>query len=101
MTQEAKKLDSRDNVATALEQLARGSVAQVLCDDGTHASIPLSEDVPFGFKLATRNIAAGEPILKYGEVIGVASQDIKAGAMVHVHNVDGNRARGDIQGEAK
>ena len=41
--------------------------------------------------LAARNIAKGEPVVKYGEHIGVASCDIKAGEHVHVHNVEGRR----------
>jgi len=96
MTQNAMKLNGRDNVAMALDQLAKGTEAQVTCDDGSKTGVALVEDIPFGFKLATRDIQAGEPILKYGEVIGVASRDIRAGSVVHVHNVDGTRARGDL-----
>jgi altronate dehydratase small subunit len=96
MTQNAMKLNGRDNVAMALDLLAAGTEALVLCEDGTRAGVALTEEIPFGFKLATRDITAGEPILKYGEVIGVASRDIKAGSVVHVHNVDGTRARGDL-----
>ena len=47
--------------------------------------------------MAARAIAAGEPVLKYGEVIGLASQDIAPGQWVHVHNVESARARGDLQ----
>jgi hypothetical protein len=36
---------------------------------------------PAGHKLATPFITAGQPILKYGQVIGAATQDIAAGAM--------------------
>ncbi len=41
-----------------------------------------------GHKIATRRIAAGDPIRKYDQIIGFASQDIAAGAHVHVHNVE-------------
>ena len=44
-------------------------------------------DVPAGHKLALRDIAAGEKIVKYGFPIGIATTDIKAGDWVHVHNV--------------
>ena len=38
-----------------------------------------------------RDIRKGEPVVKYGEHIGIASCDIKAGEHVHVHNVEGHR----------
>ncbi len=96
MAKNAMKLNERDNVAMAMEDLAKGTIAEVVSHDGGIARVALLEDIPFGFKLATRDIRKGAEILKYGEVIGVASQDIKSGALVHVHNVDGVRARGDM-----
>lgn len=44
-------------------------------------------DLPLGHKVARRAIAVGEKILKYGAPIGVATQEIAAGAHVHTHNV--------------
>ena len=41
--------------------------------------------------VAIEPIAKGEPVVKYGEHIGIASSDIKAGEHVHVHNVEGHR----------
>jgi hypothetical protein len=43
--------------------------------------------VPPGHKLAVRDIAAGEPVRRYGQIIGFASQAIRCGAHVHVHNL--------------
>ena len=43
--------------------------------------------VPFGHKVAAREIAAGEPVVKYHEPIGRASRAIRPGEHVHVHNV--------------
>jgi altronate hydrolase len=42
--------------------------------------------VPAGHKVATRAIAAGQPIHRYGQVIGVASRDIAPGEHVHTQN---------------
>ena len=53
--------------------------------------------IPAGHKVATRFIVAGQPILKYGQVIGVATEDIPAGAHVHVHNL----AVSDLRREAE
>lgn len=43
--------------------------------------------VPAGYKIASRDIAKGEPILKYNVTIGFAAADIPAGTMVHSHNM--------------
>ena len=43
-----------------------------------------------GHKYALRDIKAGEDIIKYGNPIGHATEDIKAGEHVHTHNVKTN-----------
>lgn len=43
--------------------------------------------IPIGHKVALKDINQGEPIIKYGMVIGKASQNIKEGEWVHTHNV--------------
>lgn len=52
--------------------------------------LPLTVAVSMGHKLARRDIAAGEPVVKYGAVIGTATADIPQGAHVHTHNVRSN-----------
>ncbi len=96
METKALKLNGKDNVATALDKLLKGTKAVVNCDDGPVQTIELAEDVPFGFKFATEPIRPGQPIVKYGEVIGVASLPIETGSLVHIHNVEGTRGRGDV-----
>ncbi len=44
--------------------------------------------IPAGHKVATRSMAAGDPIRKYDQTIGFASEDIAAGDHVHVQNVE-------------
>ena len=87
-------LTAKDNVATALEDLPAGSLVTVSAD-GEEATVRLQEHIPFGHKFAVRPIAAGEDILKYGQVIGAATRDIRPGEHVHVHNLEGKRGRGD------
>ena len=60
-------------------------------NDADNTSIVLEEDpgetsVHRGHKVASQAIACGTPILKYGQVIGLASRDIDSGEHVHVHN---------------
>ena len=45
------------------------------------------EIIPSGHKIATEEIASGSAVRKYGQVIGVATRDIAAGAHVHVQNL--------------
>lgn len=69
-----------DNVTTLLDRqvdLAQLSTGQ-----------PIARGVPFGHKVALRDIPAGAAVVKYGVVIGYASITIQAGEHVHVHNVD-------------
>ena len=56
----------------------------------------LTEDIPFGHKVALTDIPRGTPVLKYGEQIGLATHDIARGQHVHVHNIESTRGRGDL-----
>lgn len=77
-------LDARDNVANALHALDAG--ASVIAGA---AAVVARVAIPMGHKLAVRDIAEGEAVVKYGHAIGRATADIRAGDHVHVHNVDG------------
>ncbi|MEW6332920.1 MAG: UxaA family hydrolase [Thermodesulfobacteriota bacterium] len=85
----------QDNVATALEEIGAGENVAVPLADGSLA-LTAAEAIPFGFKIAVQEIPQGEIIRKYGETIGRASSAIAKGAMVHIHNLEGTRARGDL-----
>ena len=95
-------LHPKDNVATALVDLAPGTV--VARDDvpggagqaAAPAQIEVRTAIPFGHKIALAPIGRGQPVIKYGEVIGLASADIEPGEHVHVHNVESQRGRGDL-----
>lgn len=45
------------------------------------------DQIPLGHKIALKDIKKGEPVIKYGMVIGKAYQDIKEGEWVHTHNL--------------
>ena len=83
-----------DNVCTVVENIEPGSVVAVP-DKGEQISITVNEKIPFGHKFAFRPIHPGDPIIKYGEVIGVATREIAPGQHVHVHNLESRRGRGD------
>jgi altronate dehydratase small subunit len=88
-------LSAADNVATALEELAASATVPIRLGKQIEIVTAL-ERIPFGFKIALADIPRGAPVVKYGEVIGIASSDIKTGQLVHVHNLEGARGRGDL-----
>ena len=81
--QTAFQIDRRDNVATALTPLLPGRVA--VLGDAPQPELTAAAEVPQGHKIALRDIADGEDILKYGVVIGRATAGIPAGGWVHLH----------------
>jgi len=83
-------INPKDNVATARRDLAEGTV----CKAGV-AKVRLREKIPLGHKVALRPIRKGEAIIKFGNPIGLATQDIASGEMVHIHNMESCRGRGD------
>jgi altronate dehydratase small subunit len=86
-------IDTEDNVATALIPLPKGELLSV--DSSSSVKITLLKDIPFGHKFALKDIMKGTPLIKYGETIGSATEHIKKGDHVHIHNVEGLRGRGD------
>ncbi|QYZ71299.1 UxaA family hydrolase [Neotabrizicola shimadae] len=72
------RLHDSDNVAIALSDLSKGASA---------GGMTLPGAVPRGHKIALRAIAKGENIIRYGQIIGQATEDIAAGAHVHSHNL--------------
>jgi altronate dehydratase small subunit len=90
-------LSARDNVATSLAELKAGDTIELEVN-GENRVIKLSSDISFGHKFSLSKIKQNSPVLKYGEVIGVATTDIEPGDCVHIHNVASTRGRGDLSG---
>lgn len=63
------KIDPRDNVAIALRE---------------------TETIPIGHKIALKTIKNGMEVIKYGYPIGIATQNIAEGQIVHSHNLRTN-----------
>ncbi len=71
-------LHEKDNVATVLDD----EEDKKLLEDGTL----LKGNIPIGHKIALCDIVMGEPVIKYGVKIGLATSDISRGEHVHIHN---------------
>ena len=80
MSSPAIRIHPDDNVVIARRQLLGGTV---IADEG----VTVAGLVPPGHKVATRAIAAGEPVRRYNQIIGTATQAIAAGQHVHTHNL--------------
>jgi altronate hydrolase len=74
-------INEADNVAVALVPLKKGE---------RHEGVTLLEDIPKGHKFALKEIKKGEQVIKYGNSIAHATEDIPQGAHVHTHNVHTN-----------
>jgi len=82
------RLHPNDNIAVALEDIPKGTT---LPDSG----LTTLEPVPSGHKLALSDVAPGMPVHRYGQMIGVATIPITAGAHVHSHNLGMGEHRQD------
>jgi altronate dehydratase len=78
-------VNANDNVATLLDDAAQGSAE--LLGSVSASGLQLVEPILLGHKVALQDIQSGQPILKFGEVIGAAKMDIPRGSWVHLHNL--------------
>ncbi|EPX75720.1 UxaA family hydrolase [Salipiger mucosus] len=74
------RLNADDNVAVARARIDPQEFGEV---DGIAPLAP----IPRGHKMALRAISEGEAVVKYGQVIGFATQGIAAGEHVHLQNM--------------
>jgi altronate dehydratase len=89
------QINPDDNVVTVVEEALPADTVVYVTPQGSR-EIALVETVPFGHKVALREIQPGETIVKYNEAIGTASKAIRRGEHVHSHNV-----LSAVQGAAK
>ena len=77
-TPRALRLNGDDNLVIAVDEIKAG--------DAPANAPPALERVPRGHKMATVRIETGEPIRKFGQIIGFASKPIAPGEWIHEHN---------------
>jgi len=81
------RLHPADDVVIARSQLMSGNQIEGVAVRGL---------IPPGHKIATRTIQMGEPVRRYNQIIGFASQAIAAGEHVHVHNLNMGPEKGNF-----
>lgn len=72
------QINPKDNVCIALTDLKLGEQFN---------SITLKQSIPAAHKFANKKITKGSPVIKYGQIIGIATQTIEIGEWVHTHNL--------------
>jgi altronate dehydratase len=88
-------ITARDNVATALLAIDAGQAVTI-----DARVLTARQPIPSGHKIALTDIAAGDPVIKYGQPIGLATAAIRTGEHVHTHNLSSTRGRGDLEASA-
>ena len=86
MIRKAVIIDEKDNIATATVDLKAGEKVDMFLMDEI-ISIDVAQNILFGHKFAIKDIP---------QSIGKATQYIQVGQHVHVHNVESQRGRGDL-----
>jgi altronate hydrolase len=74
------RLNENDNVVVSRAELLPGAGIE-------GGNVTARSAIPAGHKVATAPIAQGEPVRKYNQIIGFASQAIEPGQHVHSHNM--------------
>jgi (2R)-sulfolactate sulfo-lyase subunit alpha len=85
--------DRRDNVGVVVvEELAAGTdMLCVITEDDSEIRARSNQAVPIGHKIALRDLAVGDTVIKYGEDIGKVVAPIAKGDHVHTHNLKTKR----------
>ena len=89
----AVHVNDADNCVTLTDTVSQGDFV-CFTESGSEKRITSREDISKWHKMAIAAIEKGSNIYKYGAVIGVASENIKAGDCVHIHNVHSPENRG-------
>lgn len=82
-----------DNVATLVTVADPRQSVTVVTYEGGRLAVVARQGMPLAHKLAVQTIEKGRAVVKYGEVIGEATERIEPGDHVHVHNMYGIRGR--------
>ncbi len=98
----ALKVNDKDNVATIFANgITDGTEVEIRDKKGNAETVTVIGDVPYGHKIAVRDIKKGELINKYGEEIGIATKDIKKASMCMFTTWTACAAAGDWAKEGK
>src|SRR5882672_7383025 len=72
------RLHPADNVVVARMDILPGTAVE--------GEVAAATRVPPGHKILTRAVKKGEPLRKYNQIIGFATEDLAPGTHIHTHN---------------
>ena len=84
MKPRAFQIQPQDNVATLIDDALPGAIEVIGASGG---EILTTEKIERGHKVAQRDLAANEAVMKFGVRIGHTTRPIARGAWVHLHNL--------------
>jgi (2R)-sulfolactate sulfo-lyase subunit alpha len=82
-----------DSVGVVVVEDAKGGqeLQGWIMDSDETIEVKALAEIPLGHKIAVKDIAAGDTILKYEHDIGRAVENIPAGGYAHAHNIKTKR----------
>ncbi|MEO7885881.1 MAG: UxaA family hydrolase [Polaromonas sp.] len=85
--------DAKDTVAVVVVEGVKAGTAMTgwIMDEDRMINVQAQQDIPIGHKVALKDMAVGDTVLKYGIDMGKVVASIKAGQHAHVHNIKTKR----------
>ena len=85
--------DPNDSVAVVVTEGVKAgeTLTALILDEDRTIEIPCKADIPLGHKVAMKDLAVGDTVIKYGIDMGRVVAPIKAGEHAHVHNIKTKR----------
>ncbi|MBA3506563.1 MAG: UxaA family hydrolase [Betaproteobacteria bacterium] len=85
--------DPNDSVAVVVVEGVKAgtSLTGLILDEDKTIALACVQDIPLGHKVALKDMAVGDTVIKYGVDIGKVVQPIQRGQHAHVHNIKTKR----------
>jgi (2R)-sulfolactate sulfo-lyase subunit alpha len=85
--------DAEDTVAVVVVEGVRGGTAMTgwIMDEDRTIDLEARQDIPIGHKVALKDMAPGDTVVKYGIDMGKVTAAIRKGEHAHVHNIKTKR----------
>jgi (2R)-sulfolactate sulfo-lyase subunit alpha len=85
--------DANDTVAVVVVEGVQAGMALTgwIMDEDRNIVVQAQQDIPIGHKVALKDMAPGDTVVKYGIDMGKVVAPIKTGQHAHVHNIKTKR----------
>ena len=85
--------DAKDTVAVVVVEGVKAGTPMTgwIMDEDRTIALEARQDIPIGHKVALRDMATGDTVMKYGIDMGKVVAPIRKGEHAHVHNIKTKR----------